>query len=148
MDTSRRLVKAVRGLDGQCLRTLRVLDVMLLLGRTKRPGVYEGGPHIPSCIQHPHRRYSTPARKMSTSSTQSTGSTPEGSRGSLDEHFAYVENMTARRVAVGAVVAKATYVQVQPKKDGDAAKGQGVSMVAMLDLCEATDSTIGGRSFH
>ncbi|EIW54014.1 uncharacterized protein TRAVEDRAFT_51746 [Trametes versicolor FP-101664 SS1] len=62
---------------------------------------------------------------MSTSSTQSTGSTPEGSRGSLDEHFAYVENMTARRVAVGAVVAKATYVHVQPKKDGDAAKGQG-----------------------
>lgn len=85
---------------------------------------------------------------MSTSSTQSTGSTPEGSRGSLDEHFAYVENMTARRVAVGAAVAKATYVQVQPKKDGDAAKGQGVSMVAMLDLCDTTDSTIGGRSFQ
>lgn len=86
---------------------------------------------------------------MSTSSAQSTGSTPEGSRGSLDEHFAYVENMTARRVAVGAVVAKATYVHVLPKKDGDAAaKGQGVSMVAMLELCDTTDSTIGGRFFQ
>lgn len=150
MDTSHRLVKAIRGLDGQCPHTVLALDVLLLLGRTKRSVVYEGSPLTLSCTQNPHQRHSKPARKMSTSSTQSTGSTPlEGARGSLDEHFAYVENMTARRVAVGAVVAKANYVHVQRQKDGDAAKGQGVSKVIRLDLqCEITDSIIDVRLFQ